>query len=319
MGFDVKWLLVGDAAESSQFLLDNEQETMSIDEAIHFNPDAVFVPGDRVPSFIPGLKVQVFHGLNESKRGNIYPERGMFDLYCTEGPERTKTLSEIAERKQYFKVVETGWVKLDSLFSEDVTEKRMNKKTKPLVLFASTFTPSLSCAEYVYDEIARLSKIGRWNWVVTLHPKMNRETVEKYKNLESENLKYIDTSKVLETMKIANVMVCDNSSVFQEFMLLKKPVVTVNNRNPLKSFINITKVIKLEEAIEQALNPSNELCLEIEKYGPSVTPYLDGHSASRVIAATKVMLDRNWLSRKPKNWIRNFKIRRSLNYWKLNG
>ncbi len=45
-----------------------------------------------MPGFIPGLKVQVFHGLNEDKRGIDYRERGLFDLYCTEGPIRTAML-----------------------------------------------------------------------------------------------------------------------------------------------------------------------------------------------------------------------------------
>ena len=85
-GHSVKWLLVGNDISRS-FLKEKEQLLDTVSDAVAFSPDAVFVPGDRVPSFIPGLKVQVFHGLNESKRGNVYPERGLFDLYCTEGPE----------------------------------------------------------------------------------------------------------------------------------------------------------------------------------------------------------------------------------------
>ena len=61
------------------------QALADISAAIDYKPDVVIAPGDRVPGFITGLKVQVFHGLNEDKRGNIYPERGLFDLYCTEG------------------------------------------------------------------------------------------------------------------------------------------------------------------------------------------------------------------------------------------
>ncbi|HCK98711.1 MAG TPA: CDP-glycerol--glycerophosphate glycerophosphotransferase, partial [Candidatus Marinimicrobia bacterium] len=36
--------------------------TSSLAEAVDFQPDAVFVPGNIVHDKIPGLKVQVFHG-----------------------------------------------------------------------------------------------------------------------------------------------------------------------------------------------------------------------------------------------------------------
>lgn len=317
LGYEVKWLLVGKDA-SKRFLHTDEQSCKNLQEAVEYKPHAVFVPGDRVPAFIPGIKVQVFHGLNESKRGNIYPERGMFDLYCTEGHERTGTLQPLAEEKGYFKVVETGWVKLDSLFGyKSSLAHSAQPQNKPQIFFASTFSPSLSCAELVYQEIKRLSQKGDWQWLVTLHPKMAKSTVEKYKLLASDNLIFFDNDQVIEMMHRADVMVCDNSSIFQEFLLLNKPVVTVNNRDAQASFINITEPSKLQEAIEKALLLEPDLLAEIKKYGPAITPYLDGQSASRVIQATVDMLESGWKNRKPRNWFRNYKIRKSLGYWRL--
>jgi hypothetical protein len=310
-GHQVKWLIVGKEA-SSQYLLANDKQLNSIDDAVAYNADAVFVPGDRVPSFIPGIKVQVFHGLNESKRGNVYPERGLFDLYCTEGPERTGTLLKSIQGKSYCNVVETGWVKLDSLFQYQ--EKACF--TRPQILFASTFSVSLSCAELVYEEIKRLSQNKQWQWIVTLHPKMARSTVQKYKALENDNLVFFENDRVIEALHRADIMICDNSSIFQEFLLLNKPVVTVNNRAPMGCFININKASALEQAINQALSPSPELIANIKLYGPSVTPYLDGKSSSRVLNAVLEMLQKNWKNKKPLNILRNFKMRKSLNYWK---
>jgi len=314
-GHSVYWLLVGNDI-SRDFLLEGELSFATIDEAIKYAPDAVFAPGDRVPSFIPGLKVQVFHGLNESKRGNVYPERGLFDLYCTEGHERTNTLQKISNKKGYFEVAETGWIKLDSLFNYQSNNKEKNSE-KPLILFASTFSPSLSCAESAFDEIARLSQLDKWQWLVTLHPKMNVSTVNKYKQLENNNLTFMDNDKVLECLHRADVMVCDNSSIFQEFLLLNKPVVTINNREPLSCFINIEDPAKLESAILDALNASPALLQSVKEYGPSVTPYLDGHSSLRVLKAVKRLLQNNWVDKKPVNLLRNFKMRKNLKYWKF--
>ena len=85
-GHDVRWLIVRDAAPA---LLHPDEQALTIREAIRYKPNAVFVPGDRVPGFLSGLKVQVFHGLNEDKRGNQIPERGLYDLYCTQSPGQT--------------------------------------------------------------------------------------------------------------------------------------------------------------------------------------------------------------------------------------
>lgn len=311
-GHLVKWLLVGNDI-SHRFLKENEAGLETVSDAAAYSPDAVFVPGDRVPSFIPGLKVQVFHGLNESKRGNVYPERGLFDLYCTEGHERTDSLQRLSLQRAYFKVVETGWIKLDSLFKY----KQIEKYARPQILFSSTFTPALSCAELVYEQIKRLSEKSKWQWIVTLHPKMSPDTVKKYKALENENLIFLDNDKVIEALHRADVMVCDNSSIFQEFLLLNKAVVTVNNREPLDCFINITEPEKLEKAIEDGLHPSIELRKKIKNYGPSVTPYLDGKSSQRVLSAVCEMLASDWGDSKPKNIIRNLQMRKKLNYWKL--
>ncbi|MFA6742735.1 MAG: CDP-glycerol--glycerophosphate glycerophosphotransferase, partial [Candidatus Neomarinimicrobiota bacterium] len=59
--------------------------TDSIRQAIEFQPEVVFVPGNRVHDKIPGLKVQIFHGLCEEKGGH-YKITGFYDLYCTSGP-----------------------------------------------------------------------------------------------------------------------------------------------------------------------------------------------------------------------------------------
>lgn len=311
-GHEVRWFLLQDA--SATLMRTDELLVTDVRQAIQFAPDVVFAPGDRVPGFIPGLKVQVFHGLNEEKRGTRYPERGLFDLFCTEGSARTEMLSPLARERGYFKVVETGWLKLDTLFSYAPTATTYDR---PQILFASTFTPSLSCAEALYPAIRALSQSPNWQWLVTLHPKMAPKTVQKYQRLENDNLTFFGTERVIELQHRADIMISDNSSVLQEFLLLKKPVVTYRNRDPQPFLIDIQEPEQLQPAIEQALQPDPELVEAINNYGPSVTPWLDGASAARVMNAVEKMIASGWQDKKPANLWRNFKMRRQLQYFRL--
>ncbi|NNL56292.1 MAG: CDP-glycerol--glycerophosphate glycerophosphotransferase [Pseudomonadales bacterium] len=317
-GGSVRWLLVGDEIDS-HYLQRDEVSVANTAEAIAYAPDAVFAPGDRVPGFIPGLKVQVFHGLNEDKRGNIYPERGLFDLYCTEGPGRTAMLQPLAAQRGYFKVCETGWLKLDSLLAKTGSRNTgdASNTTKPHILFASTFTPRLSCAEVLFDTIAMLARSGNWQWLLTLHPKMADATVARYRSLVGPNVEFGEADQVIDYMHRADVMVCDNSSILQEFLLLQKPVVTVGNRAPQPCMINITEPDQLEDALRRALQPDPALQRAIADYGASITPFLDGQSSGRVYAAVRAMLDSAWRDNKPRNYWRNWKMRRQLHYYKF--
>ncbi|MGB5325953.1 MAG: CDP-glycerol glycerophosphotransferase family protein [Pseudomonadales bacterium] len=309
-GGEVRWLLAGGEADAN-LLAAEEQRLHSVDAAVTYQPQAVFVPGDRVPGFIPGLKVEVFHGINEDKRGGTYPERGLFDLYCTEGPGRTAMLQPLAEQRGYFRVVETGWIKLDALF-EAASEPVSRIDPRPHIMFASTFTPRLSSAEVLFDEIKRLVQTGRWRWSLTLHPKMAAGTVARYQELDALDAEYCGPERIIELLCSADVLVCDNSSILQEFLLLKKPVVTHRNRNPQPSMLNIDDAVELESAIETALDAGPALRAAIEAYGASITPFLDGKSSARVFEAAQSMLDAGWQDRKPRNLWRNLKMRRQL-------
>ncbi len=309
--YEVRWLIVGDASAD---LLQPDEVQVDIAAAIGYRPDAVFVPGDRVPSFLPGIKVQVFHGINEDKRGYQIPERGLFDLYCAQNPSQADMLKPFEKERAYFRVVTTGWLKLDAILKNSGPDQSYDR---PQILFASTFTPSLSGAEALYEEIKHLSQNTRWQWLITLHPKMAEYTVKKYVGLKNDNLSFFDTSEVINLLRRADAMVCDNSSILQEFLILGKPVVTFRNRMPQPCMIDIQEPGELQAAIESALNPDASLQEAIKSYGPSVTPFLDGQSSSRILDATEEMLVSDWQDRKPANLWRNWKIRRQLKYYKF--
>ena len=310
-GHEVRWLLVENA--SPDLLEPGEIPVDDIESAIAYKPEVVFAPGDQMPGFIPGIKVQVFHGLNEDKRGIDYKERGLFDLSCTEGPIRTAMLKPFEKKRGHFRIRETGWPKLDALFKEPEMRASYDR---PQILFGSTFTPHLSGAEALYPEIKRLSQTGQWQWLITLHPKMASKPVARYRSLEGENLSFFGTGSVLDLLHRADVIVSDNSSILQEFLLLKKPVVTYKNRDPQACMINITKAGDLESAINRALTPDKALLKAIKAYGPSMTPFLDGASSERVLDAVEEMIQSNWKDTKPANLWRNYKMRQRLGYKK---
>ena len=148
----------------------------TVKEVIAYKPDAVLVASNEVPHFFPGIKVQLFHGFSVNKRSEHkghFRIRGFFDLYCTQGPSTTNKFKELANKYQYFKVVETGWSKVDVLFP--VEEKPAEKK--PVIFLASTFTERLSLAHNieVCKELEQLIETEDWNWIVNLHPKMSED------------------------------------------------------------------------------------------------------------------------------------------------
>ncbi|MCP4969820.1 MAG: CDP-glycerol glycerophosphotransferase, partial [Arcobacter sp.] len=153
---------------------------------IFYKPDIVLCATNLVPDFISGIKVQIFHGFNAEKRPskkNIFSHfkiRGFFDLYCTQGPSTTSVFKNLENRYNYFKVVETGWSKMDPIFPIEIALKN----NPPNILIASTFTPRLSLAhnDEVFQEIKRLASLGKYNFSMVLHPKMDPEIISKWKN-----------------------------------------------------------------------------------------------------------------------------------------
>lgn len=297
----------------------------TIKQVQKFNPKAVFVPTNWVPDFFPGAKIEVFHGFNVGKRANSSQDhfriRGLFDLYCTQGPDTTLRFEELARLHGYFKVTETGWSKLDPLFSmEDNTLREQLGTDKPIILFASTFSPKLTSAPTLADTIKKLSARGRWHWMVTLHPKMDAETVNTYRNMASDNLTFFESSEdILPLLKSADAMLCDTSSIFYEYLLLNKPVVTFNTAVPGPHLININNVDEVEQALEYVLSQPDDLMLRIKDYGDHIHPFRDGKSSERILDATDHFIanDMGKLKRKPVNIGRKLQMRKRLKYYHL--
>lgn len=299
----------------AQDLADDER-LLDVDGVRAWNPVAVITPSNAVPGFFPGVKVETFHGFDAGKPRHIYI-RGFFDMYCTTGPRDTARFQALAEQKGHFSVVETGWPKLDP-FQDTLNAQPEPLRSPPVILYHSTFSPSWSAAEILHDEVKRLSRDGRWHWIVTFHPKMNAETVTRYKALENDNLRLATNDNILDLFSRVDMMCSDTSSALSEFLLTGKPVVTFNNRQPGPQLIDIHDTADFEPAIARALSRPPDLMQAIADHGQAIHPYHDGRSSERILQAIDDFIAAGGRNRKskPANVWRKLKMRKRIGYWK---
>jgi hypothetical protein len=314
------WFVDGAAAAT----LPAPVRMVGLREAVALKPRAVFSAANWVPTFVAGAKVQLFHGFNVEKRSDErghFRVRGLFDLYCTQGPATTAPFRELAAREGHFAVVETGWPKLDPLFRDDEGDAaalRAPAGGRPLVMFASTFTERLSAAPHLFDAIAAEVARGDRYWLLTLHPKCPPELFARYRALAGANAAFIETEQLVAAQRAADVLLADTTSVVSEFVVQRKPVVTFRNRAPKPHMLDFADPEHLPAMLARALVPDAKLQAALAAYADLIHPYRDGRSSERVLAATEALLrgELGVLSRKPLSSIwRGLQIRRELGYW----
>lgn len=319
-GGEAAWFVAGC---TSAPLGPDERHLKTVKEVMAFNADATFVPGDWVPYFFPGIKVEVFHGMARNKRGHSsedesdhYRIRGWFDLYCTHAEKDTAKFQELAELHQHFAVAHTGWPKLDPLLSEPVQGERPRAEDElPVVFYASTFSRSVTSAPALVDKIGELAASGRWKFIVTLHPKMDSSVVERYRSLAGPNLRFVESDEdLLPILPQADVMLCDTSSIMFEFMFLDRPVVTFKTKMPGPYLIDVDNVQELESALNTALQRPQELMNATRSLCDDLHRFRDGRSSARVLDAVEEFITHRsaGLRNKPLNLLRKLKVRRRL-------
>jgi len=322
-GDEAAWFLYN---VEDRLTADDAPRLTEVSDVLQFNPRAVFVPTNWVPHFFPGVKVEVFHGFNIGKRANSRQDhfriRGQFDLYCTQGPDTTAPFQALAQKHGFFHVAETGWPKLDPLFTADDRDalRRELGTDKPVVMFASTFSPSFTAAPLLAESIKRLAASGRWHWIVTLHPKMDKSVVDTYRAMVGPNLSFFESGNELTPLlHCADAMLCDTSSILLEFLLLNKPVVTFNTATPGPHLIDIHQLGDVEGALETALSRPAELMAAVQSYGNQVHPSRDSKSSQRVLEAADFFADElaGTLKPKPFNLGRKLQARKRLSYYGL--
>jgi CDP-glycerol glycerophosphotransferase (TagB/SpsB family) len=315
-GHDVSWLATDAVAAQ---LRQGERRIVNHDELAGFEADATFSTVHRPPPQLPGLQVQLFHGLNLDKRDGDrghFRIRGLFDLYCTHGPATTSRFAELARQHRDFVVAETGWPKLDPLFATEPSARveaiRAAAAGRRIVLYASTFTESLSSAAAFLPEARRLGARGDRYWLLTLHPKSDPRLVEAYRALAGPAACFVESAELVDALRATDVLVCDTSSVTEECILLEKPVVTIRTRVPRPFMLDVATPGAVDTAIDTALEGDPRRREAMRDYAQWLHPMRDGHSSERVLDAVCVLLDGHGLPplrRRSPRW-RAFKARR---------
>lgn len=300
---------------------EDEVRLRTLREAIDFDPVAVFAPGNYIPDFLPGIKVALFHGYAIRKRieaaDDHFTVRGWFDMYCTQGPSSTPRFRELEKKSGFFRVYETGWPKADLYFAPEM--QRLPRNGRPVILYSSTFTRSLTSAPLLADEIERLVEERPWDWIFMFHPMLDPAVVARYERIAAThgNAVCLGSGFDMEAMRRADAMLCDSSSIIIEFMFLNKPVVTFRNSQPGPHLLDVRRVEEVAPALERALTRPEPLMRAIREYTMYHEPHRDGGCARRVLDAVDDFKARGYagLKPKPRNWVRKFKVRRKMHYW----
>lgn len=267
---------------------EDEQRLYNLAEVKRFRPIAVIAPGNWVYPFFPGIKVEVFHGYPMRKRieeiDDHFTLRGWWDIYCTQGPSSTPYFNELADRNRYFKIYETGWCKADSLMLQEPEPHR----TRPCILYAPTFSKGISSAWEMAPTIDRLAQSEEWDWIITFHPLLTDPVLlEEYRQLEKRhpNVRFQRINEGIKTFRQTDVLLCDSSSLIVEYLMTRKPVVTLRNTHPGDYLIDVQHTEEIGEAIHRALQRPEKLMGAIDRYTAYHEAHRDGLNSMRVLEA----------------------------------
>lgn len=287
------------APKISDFPLKNcVRWTNSIQEIYDFSPEAIFVPGNIVPYYLPGVKIQVFHGYAGEKKGH-WVIRHYFDTYFTQGPYFTEGFRKLAAKYKNFEVLETGWPRQDwvkenwnrFIPEREALLKKYNKRY--IVLYAPTFSPKLTSLPVMEEPLKELVEKRDVLVVIKLHPLTKAEWVESYCKLaeQNRNILFMDDMSVAKYQLMADVMISDTSSVIYEFLLKDKPVITYRASSNRIYWKNILEVNELCAAFDGAI--AGEYAEKRKWFVENYDPYLDGKVAHRMLEGARDYIKRH--------------------------
>ena len=297
---DLEALWFVDARNISDFPLKDEVSfTNSIQAVFDYHPDAIFVPGNIVPFYLSGVKIEIYHGY-AAEKSDHWVIRRYIDTYFTQGPFFTKGFTRLAKRYKDFEVLETGWPRQDWIFhnlhtfdAEREAILREHGKSR-ILLYAPTFSPSLTSLPYMRESLRHFAETEDAVVLCKFHPLTAKKYIDEYRQLaiEVSNIVWIDDFNVTKYMLMSDAMLSDTSSTIYEFLLLDKPVITLRAVAKEKYWRNMMKPEELCQAYHDVTDGDKYTDLRrwvISNYDP----YLDGKVGERMIAGMRDYIQRN--------------------------
>ncbi|MCB9503062.1 MAG: CDP-glycerol glycerophosphotransferase family protein [Deferribacteres bacterium] len=207
----------------------------------------------------------------------------------------------------------TGIPKLDPFFWNGFYDNAALKKQmhlhpeKKTVLFAPSYRPS--CITYIKERVVEL--IPKYNLIIKLHPyswagKYAPHSQHRfYEKLAAKHDELFlipkDDYDIYPYLNLADTLISDTSSVINEFLVLGKhgiiyvlpndnlthsdgmPILSIDPKEWLVgAFPHMHKPDDLFNAVEQALNPTDEMKAKLEEYRNYFFTGLDGKASVRV-------------------------------------
>ena len=280
--------------------------TNDMQAAYDFHPDAVFAPGNIVPYYLSGVKCSIFHGYAAEKRDQ-FRIRNYFDMYMTQGPYFTDEFLKLQKRYGDFEVLETGWTRQDwtARHRHDFEDERQRLVAEHgcslIVLYAPTFSPSLSSLPKIKQALVRLVEEKNVLLLIKLHPLTCTEWTDEYRQLatENKNILFEDDFSVTKYMLMADMMISDTSSTIYEMLLLDKPVITLDTVSQNPYWKNINDVSQLCDAYDEVFE-SNELKELRQWIIANYDPYTDGQCSRRMLDGVADYIRRHGVPQKRK-------------------
>lgn len=306
-GMDVLWYIHASKINIADLDVQQPQHyTSSIQELNDFKPDVVFVPGNIVPYYLPGVKVQVFHGYAAEKKDHWIIRR-YFDLYLTQGPYFTSKFKELSLKYKDFDVVETGWTKQDWIFNNkqsfDSERKEILSKhgKSKIVLYAPTFSPKLTSLPHIKESLIDLVNTEDIVLIIKPHPLTRKEWIDEYRALalSHDYIVWGDDANITKYELMADLMISDTSSTVYEFLLLDKPVITLNSIAKDIYWTDIKDPSELKSAYYEVFNDTTAIAKRkwiVENYDP----YMDGLVCQRMFSAVQDFINKNGVPSKRK-------------------